>query len=903
MFDILQRGEFAVANAIDAVLTGDENVFKAAYEGFTGKERRDFYDIAVGLGYGKWGSLAIGMVAGVALDPINIIPWTDTFKALKRTIGKTNAWEQITNSSVAAFLRKGFTSGEGAPPALHELIKNLKKHKRYDEGSLYEEIENLSKLMKKSENAELITKVKEGRMAIEDLSPEALATLRKLDAGYKDIGQQAVNLGILKKEDLIENYQHHFYENLTKINSNIKNGHAGAPAFAHLRNVENVIDYSNARTDLIDKVNKAVEANNLGEARKLVENFPLGKGTKLVENASTFTPEQLKKLAESVPKPNLNALENYGYRKLEHISAVYRQKVINTIIDPALPYATPISKMTSRTARPGNSIYAIKYRIPDIDLKNADDAGIALYKQLLRNADSDIVELSPKLAQDILDSPYMQKLFKGRGPRIFEMPKEIVDYMDKTSKLFGPEKETLNTILSSANKIQNMWKPLATIARPFWHIRNVTFNQMQLYLSGVSPLDLATRAAEAFKATRGKKGLLATKKYGNVDLKKLGLEAKKNGLFGVGFAGSDIASETVAIKKIKRAAESAKVTFQDVLDFPKKILMKPAEFFEDNAHMVAFLDYIAKADDPDLATAILNGTKHAFKYLFDYGDLSSFERSTMRLIDPFYSWHRKAIGLYAQELLAQPNKFANLGKFKKTLGRVNPETPQEKALKPEWMEEQGYIKSPFKINNKETYFYLPMPPDDLDLLFSARNMISALTPYKTILELTAGVKTFPELGTKIEGYVPAPAWMVHLPEETWKVLKLRPGRHIDYSTGEMTNVLQIPASYLYAIETALPTLRDMHNYFPQNIELANEKATVKTWSQVSGLGLVNENLNQWRNTIRFEIQGLQEELIKNAKKFEGVSFNGSVYNYVNETAEGQEIQRKIKELSDKLTVK
>ena len=240
LFDKLQRGEFGVANAMDKVMTGDDNAIKGAIDGLTGKEKRDFYDIAIGLGFGKWQSLAIGMVAGVVLDPVNYIPFGTAFKFMSKTIGKTKAMDAIRSSNIANFLRKGFTSGEGAPPALHELTKTLKKYKRYEEGNIYEEVENLSKLMKNKKNAELITQVRAGKLAIEDLTPEAAATLKKIDDGYAKIGAQGVKAGILKQEDLIENYQHGFYFTgdtaLTKINSNIKNGHAGAPAFAHMRN-------------------------------------------------------------------------------------------------------------------------------------------------------------------------------------------------------------------------------------------------------------------------------------------------------------------------------------------------------------------------------------------------------------------------------------------------------------------------------------------------------------------------------------------------------------------------------------------------------------------------------------------------------------------------------------------
>jgi len=364
-----------------------------------------------------------------------------------------------------------------------------------------------------------------------------------------------------------------------------------------------------------------------------------------------------------------------------------------------------------------------------------------------------------------------------------------------------------------------------------------------------------------------------------------------------------LASQTSAIRKIQRAADPAKITLEDIIHAPKRALLKPAEFFEDNAHMVGFLDYVAKSHDPDIETAILNGAKHAFKYLYDYGDLSTFEKGPMKLLVPFYSWIRKTLGLYAGDILEQPQRYANIGKLRRTLGRINPETEQEIALKPEWLDEQGYMKSPFKVNNKETYFYLAMPPDDLKTLTDLKDVYGALTIYKTVFELISSTKHFPEWGTKIEGDTPAPAWMVSLPEPIWKLLKLKPGRNIDYNSGAVKDVLMIPKNYLYAIETAFPPLRDIHNRFPQMIELAQEKATAKVWSEATGISLVNENINQWRNNIVFEIKELQAELIKKAKIYEGVQFRGQVYNYVNETAEGQDLQRKIIELSKKLSVK
>jgi hypothetical protein len=50
------------------------------------------------------------------------------------------------------------------------------------------------------------------------------------------------------------------------------------------------------------------------------------------------------------------------------------------------------------------------------------------------------------------------------------------------------------------------------------------------------------------------------------------------------------------------------------------------------------------------------------KHLFDYSDLTNFERRTLRRVFPFYTWMRKNIPLQMEMLVRQPGKFANLDK-------------------------------------------------------------------------------------------------------------------------------------------------------------------------------------------------------------------------------------------------
>jgi hypothetical protein len=57
----------------------------------------------------------------------------------------------------------------------------------------------------------------------------------------------------------------------------------------------------------------------------------------------------------------------------------------------------------------------------------------------------------------------------------------------------------------------------------------------------------------------------------------------------------------------------------------------------------------------------------AKKFLFDYFDLTPFERKYMRRVMPFYTWMRKNIPLQFEELLKNPGKLETFGKYHQNL--------------------------------------------------------------------------------------------------------------------------------------------------------------------------------------------------------------------------------------------
>ncbi|HUU94391.1 MAG TPA: hypothetical protein VM487_01530, partial [Phycisphaerae bacterium] len=74
------------------------------------------------------------------------------------------------------------------------------------------------------------------------------------------------------------------------------------------------------------------------------------------------------------------------------------------------------------------------------------------------------------------------------------------------------------------------------------------------------------------------------------------------------------------------------------------------------------------------------------KYLFDYGDLSPFEKSTLRNVVPFYTFARKNFPLQLESMVTKPGKIANLKHFQDFLqAREDNGQGVEASIVPSWM--------------------------------------------------------------------------------------------------------------------------------------------------------------------------------------------------------------------------
>ena len=239
----------------------------------------------------------------------------------------------------------------------------------------------------------------------------------------------------------------------------------------------------------------------------------------------------------------------------------------------------------------------------------------------------------------------------------------------------------------------------------------------------------------------------------------------------------------------------------------------------------------------------------------------------MKRILPFYTWARKNVPLQFSQILEQPRKYAKLGKFREFAEGFAKETKEEAKFTPEWMQEVGFIKSPWKKGGKPLYFYTDLPIKDLDYLWNVRDIVSGMSPLiKFPIEYFYGVKTFPTPGEPIskpgKEYTYAPGWMAILPEKIREHLGLK--KTYDRLAGQ--EVVKISKLALYTLETILPMTRDLNMFYPQPIQLLQDKSLSRMLAYPTGMQWKILDVAQEQRNMIYEANQLRREITMHFKE-------------------------------------
>jgi hypothetical protein len=352
---------------------------------------------------------------------------------------------------------------------------------------------------------------------------------------------------------------------------------------------------------------------------------------------------------------------------------------------------------------------------------------------------------------------------------------------------------SLRKFLELVDGTTNVWKGLATAARPGFHIRNAVSNMFNNWLAGVKdPIWYVDSLRLQRAAGKGEDALraLTIRGQNGYDLWRGAVEA---GVVGQGWMGADVGRSLEAALRAGRQGTRGRLL--DALH-PVQTGRRVGTAVEDNARVAHYLFKRAEGLDPELAALSVK------RYLFDYDELTATERNVLRRFWLFYTWSRKNIPLQLSELLKQPGTFGKLGHLKRTVEALST-GPGDEDL-PEWLRKSFTIRLPWQTARGQLYANIDLPLTDL-VLPGPREILSMLTP---LLRAPAELITNQQFysGQEIERspgeYVEAPGYLWALdkmasPLPGWTELRKRLGlaEIVNAETGERE--LRMPARARY----------------------------------------------------------------------------------------------------------
>jgi hypothetical protein len=380
-------------------------------------------------------------------------------------------------------------------------------------------------------------------------------------------------------------------------------------------------------------------------------------------------------------------------------------------------------------------------------LKELDEV-IKRYGRVIQDVDGPSLKKIREATNQSLDKmkqispdgfPYVQpknKLFEG-----IELPSPLASEVDELFDRLIDKKELMG-IAKISDAITNPFKTFVTLPWLAFHVRNAYSNIWQSFMDiGIGVLDPRLKR-EMLSIAAGKDGTFITRtgrRY-TYDQLRRNLRERRILIRRRDFAeitGGDNLRTGVIRSGVDRA-------------------LKPLEFagelIENEARMTHFMKGLQRGLDMADAAA---RTK---KFLFDYDDLSRFEREFMRRLIPFYTWRRKNIPLQVENLIRRPGRIATTAKFARDRG-------PEADLLPNYL--QGDIKVKFQPSKDGKVVFLTgidLPINDLNSLWDGNAMrtlqqnLAQVAPHiRSLVEVTTQTSLFTGRGlsSRVDGIAPA----------------------------------------------------------------------------------------------------------------------------------------------------
>ena len=262
------------------------------------------------------------------------------------------------------------------------------------------------------------------------------------------------------------------------------------------------------------------------------------------------------------------------------------------------------------------------------------------------------------------------------GTDIVFLPDEMAKlYNEYHGLMFNQSKK--NGLLRVYDSLSTLYKKAAYLWNPGHIMRDFQGNVFNNYLMGVVD---PTEYADGLKALRKADGVLSTPR-GDLKYTDIYEQAQKMGIV------DSVMKHELPLNVGKQEKGYSR-------------MMRQATYATDGwTRMTGFVHNLKAGQDYAQAAAT---TK---KFLFDYFDLTAFEKKVMRRIVPFYTWMRKNIPLQFKTLISDPRIFARLNDVQNAIagGPID------------WDEKPDYIQDMMAIQpmGSDKYFSNTLPWQDL----------------------------------------------------------------------------------------------------------------------------------------------------------------------------------------------
>ena len=175
-------------------------------------------------------------------------------------------------------------------------------------------------------------------------------------------------------------------------------------------------------------------------------------------------------------------------------------------------------------------------------------------------------------------------------------------------------------------------------------------------------------------------------------------------------------------------------------------MTKLPEAYENHARLAHFFFMLDKTRAGSVMGDATASAFSAKKHLFDYQDLTHFEKTVMKRIFPFFSWARKNLPLQAEKFITDPGKFLTLSKAQAAVERLSAgdENVLDRKHIATWIKDANGIRVKVDKDGKHHFWLMSgwIPAADLSK-FDAEEIVNMMHPLpKLALEKTVNKEFF-----------------------------------------------------------------------------------------------------------------------------------------------------------------